>query len=98
HSPIDQEVEIRIGSVNGNRLWVNGQLVSSNEVYHAGEGIDQFTARCRLRAGRNVLLLKICQNDNAADWAQDWEFQLRVCDGTGAALLPIAPPRETSDR
>ncbi len=36
----------------------------------------------------NVLLLKVCQNEQEQSWAQDYKFQLRVCDATGSAVLP----------
>jgi hypothetical protein len=44
-----------------------------------------------LQAGKNVILVKVCQNEQTESWAQRWEFQLRVCDSIGAAIL--APNR-----
>ena len=44
--------------------------------------------------GTNVILLKICQNEQTESWAQDWEFQLRVCDGLGTAVLATNRPSE----
>jgi hypothetical protein len=41
-----------------------------------------------LTAGMNVILLKVCQNEQTEDWAQDWKFQLRVSDSSGAAVEP----------
>jgi hypothetical protein len=35
-------------------------------------------------------LLKLCQNEQKEDWAQDWHFQLRICDASGAAVLPVS--------
>jgi hypothetical protein len=40
-----------------------------------------------MKAGRNVILVKICQNEQTEEWAQVWQFQLRVCDPTGNAIL-----------
>jgi hypothetical protein len=34
-------------------------------------------------------LLKICQNEQTEDWAQRWEFQVRICDSSGTAVLPL---------
>jgi hypothetical protein len=40
-----------------------------------------------LKKGRNEILVKICQNEQTEDWAQTWDFQLRVCDALGTAVL-----------
>jgi hypothetical protein len=92
-------VELRLGSENANKIWLNGALLSTAEVYHANGTMDQYVGRGELKAGRNVILLKICQDEQTAEWAQDWKFQLRVCDATGKAVLAADrtdPPR-TSD-
>ena len=69
---------------------MNGELLTSNEVYHAGMELDQYRARARLRPGPNSILVKICQNEQTESWAQRWQFQLRVCDAQGTAVLPVA--------
>ena len=81
------EVEFRLGCINANKLWVNGQNVLMNEVYHAGMSIDQYIGRAKLYPGDNVVVLKICQNEQTESWAQRWQFQLRVSDETGKAIL-----------
>ena len=83
----DQNAEVRLGCINGNKTWVNGKLVMSNEVYHTGAQIDQYSEPIRLMAGKNQILLKICQNEQKEPWAQDFQFQLRICDSTGKAIL-----------
>lgn len=83
-----RDVELRLGSMNANKIWLNGELLTANHVYHAGNGIDQYVGKGKLKPGRNVILLKICQNEQTESWAQDWEFQLRVCDEIGTAVLP----------
>ena len=83
----DQNAEVRLGCINGNKTWVNGKLVMSNEVYHTGAQIDQYSEPIRLKAGKNQILLKICQNEQKEPWAQDFQFQLRICDSTGKAIL-----------
>ena len=40
-----------------------------------------------LKAGKNTILVKVCQNEDVKDWTKEWEFQLRVCDATGTAIL-----------
>ncbi len=83
----ERDVELRIGCDNANKIWLNGQLVSSNAVYHSGTKLDQYVARGRMKRGKNVILVKICQNEQKESWAQGWHFQLRICDETGTAIL-----------
>ena len=87
-------VELRLGTPNAWKLWLNGQLVFAREEYHRGMSMDQYKMRASLREGKNMILLKICQNEQSEDWAQSWHFQLRVCDAAGTAILSAgrAPP------
>jgi hypothetical protein len=85
----DQAVEIRLGTPNAWKLWVNGALVFEREEYHRGTRLDQYKVPVSLKAGSNTILVKICQNEQEQSWAQDYKFQLRVCDRTGAAVLPV---------
>jgi hypothetical protein len=85
------DAEFRLGCITGNKIWLNGELLTANHVYHAGTYIDQYVGRGRLRAGRNVILLKIAQNEQTDSWAQDWKFQFRVCDQYGTAIRPSLP-------
>ena len=83
----DRDVEIRMGCVNGNKIWVNGKLITSNHVYHANTSIDQYIAKARLHKGENEILVKVAQNEQEESWAQRWQFQLRICDKYGTAVL-----------
>ncbi len=83
-----QEVEFKMTSVNALKLWVNGRLVDEHRVYHSGTLLDQYVSRAVLEPGRNVLLVKVCQNEQTDPWCKVWGFQLRVCDRYGAAVLP----------
>ena len=85
-SPMDQPAEVRLGCINANKVWINGQEVMANEVYHSGSMIDQYIAPVELRRGTNRILLKICQNEQEQSWAQEWEFQFRLTDPTGKGL------------
>jgi hypothetical protein len=80
--------QIRIGTPNACKVWLNGELLISREVYHAGSQIDQYVAPAKLKSGRNTILVKLCQNEQTQDWAQDWSFQLRFTDSTGVAVQP----------
>lgn len=83
----EQPVELRIGSENAVKLWLNGEKLSEAEVYHANSAIDQYVGRGVLKKGKNVILVKVCQDEQTVDWAQNWVFQLRVCDASGKAIL-----------
>lgn len=84
----DLECEVRLGSKNACKLWINGQLVINREIYHAGGQIDQYVAPIELKAGKNSILIKVCQNEKKQPWEQDWQFQLRFTDSTGLAIQP----------
>ena len=60
----------------------------AHEEYHLLTQMDQYRTPVLLQAGTNRILLKICQNEQTEDWAQDWKFQVRVCDSSGTAVLP----------
>lgn len=92
NSATDQPVELRLGCINANKIWLNGKLVHQREAYHAGSEIDQYIATGAMQKGLNRILLKVCQNEQKEDWAQDWQFQLRVCDATGTAILAVDRP------
>ncbi len=81
-----QEVDLRWGSHCATKLWLNGDSLASHRVYHTGDSIDQYQSHATLQPGRNVILLKICQNEQKQSSAQDWDFQLRVCDAIGTAI------------
>lgn len=83
-------VELRLGTPNAWKLWVNGELAFARDEYHRGTRLDQYKVQVHLKPGPNVILLKVCQNEQTEDWAQDWNFQLRVSDSSGAAILPAA--------
>jgi hypothetical protein len=82
-----RSIELRLQTTNANKIWLNGAPLSQNKVYHAGSKMDQYIGYGKLKPGRNIILLKICQNEQPESWAQDWDFQCRVCDATGTAVL-----------
>jgi hypothetical protein len=80
-------VDLRAASHNAVKIWFNGRLVQEHHVYHTGTQMDQYAGRVVLRPGSNTILVKICQNEITPDWARWWDFQLRICDRNGAAIL-----------
>lgn len=91
-SEAEQPVQIRVGCINAVKVWVNGEEVINEEVYHVGFDPDQYVGTATLKAGANQILLKVCQNEQEEQWAQDWMYQVRVCDATGKTVLPAAEP------
>ncbi len=86
-----QTVEFRLGTSNAWKLWLNGELLFAREEYHRGMFLDQYAVRGKLKPGKNTILLKILQNEQTEDWAQDWSIQFRVCDFSGRAIRPSKP-------
>jgi hypothetical protein len=82
-----QKIQLRLGCVNANKIWLNGVLLTRNNVYHANMLIDQYIVNATLKKGTNNILLKIAQNEQEEEWAQRWQFQLRICDANGTAIL-----------
>lgn len=70
--------EIRTGSDDGLRLWVNGEEVHANNT-DRGAAVDDDIVPVTLKAGDNTLVAEICQN------AGGWGFILRVSGPEGAA-------------
>ncbi len=86
----DQQVEVRLGTPNAWKIWVNGQFVFGRDEYHRGMAIDQYRVKASLKAGDNVILVKLCQNEQTEDWAQRYQLQLRVSDSSGIAIPQAA--------
>ncbi|MCA9138608.1 MAG: hypothetical protein KDB00_17675 [Planctomycetales bacterium] len=81
--------QTRIGCITANKVWINGRLVSSNEVYHSGTRIDQYVEQCALVHGENTVLIKVMQNAQTEAWAQDWQFQFRLTRLDGSAIKTV---------
>ncbi len=97
HSPSARAVEFRLGTPNAWKIWVNGKQLFGRDEYHRGMALDQYRVRGEVKAGANTILLKLCQNEQTEDWAQRYEFQLRVADLSGLGLAS-QPARTTSQK
>ena len=91
-----QAVELRLGGDNSWKVWLNGKLLFGHDEYHFNAEIDAYQMPAQLQAGRNTILVKVCQNEQTEDWAVDWEFQLRVTDSLGTPILSATPGRNAS--
>ena len=90
--PSNVKCELRVGCINAQKVWVNGELAIGNEVYHTGMQVDQYIAPIELKAGTNRILIKVCQNEQKDAWAQRYLFQARICDSTGKAIAYKVKP------
>jgi hypothetical protein len=91
---VARQVDIRVGSITANKVWLNGEPLGGRDVYHTGMDVDQYVYRGKLKAGKNLILVKVLQNEQTDSWAQVWQFQLRVCDAIGTAVLPAESPQK----
>ncbi|MBT5583078.1 MAG: hypothetical protein HOJ54_03630 [Phycisphaerae bacterium] len=72
-SPDEREVRFAIGTDDGSRLWVNGDLVFDDPEYHSATR-DAKTFTATLTPGDNIILCKILNGTN------DFGLYLRVMD------------------
>lgn len=79
-------VELRLGCKNGWKLWLNGELLFGRDEYHRGTEIDHYRLKANLKPGKNVILVKLTQNELKEDWTVEWEFQLRITDDLGTPI------------
>lgn len=82
-----RSVEVRLGCQNGWKVWVNGVLLFGRDEYHRNREVDQYRMPVELKPGRNVILVKCCQNEQKEDWTKSWDFQLRVTDAQGTPVM-----------
>ncbi|MCY2930965.1 MAG: hypothetical protein NTV86_16050 [Planctomycetota bacterium] len=89
-SPVAQAAQIRVGSDDSCKVWLNGALIISEPAPREC-GLDQNVADVQLRQGDNLVLLKV------ANGGGDWLTNFRVTGPKGAALpgVTYALPGET---
>jgi hypothetical protein len=98
-APAERPVEVRAGTPNAVKVFLNGKEIFARDEYHHGMDMDQHVAAGTLRAGRNELLLKVCQDDEKPEYAQVWKFQARLCDATGSAVpFTLVSPKPKQDK
>src|SRR5439155_5882703 len=64
----DTPCEIRVSSVNAVQIFLNGTKLFEREEYHHGAPMDHHVGKGTLKAGRNVIVLKVCQNNQTEAW------------------------------
>lgn len=81
-SDSDREVELAIGSDDGLKVWLNGQVVLAKQIQR-GYRPKEERVLVRLRKGRNRLVLKITQAEAG------WMFGAHVTDLTGQPVPSV---------
>lgn len=79
YSPSDQAAQLRLGSDDGVRAWLNGVLVCSNDIYR-GITLDSDVVNVGLKTGWNRLLIKVTQGVGG------WNMSARFTDATGKPI------------
>ena len=79
HSPVRRRAQIRIGTNDSARLWLNGR-----EVWRMNLGrdaiFDNDIVPVELQPGANKILIKVCNQIN------EWGFYLRITDMEGRGI------------
>lgn len=83
-SPDEKTVPLLLGSDDGVRVWINGDLVHTNPVYRAAAP-DLDRVAVRLSKGWNKVLVKVLQG------AGGWGFYIRFADPDGALRYALEP-------
>jgi hypothetical protein len=76
----DIDAVARMGSDDGVKLWVDGEVVHEHNV-NRGTAIDQDQAPVKLKTGPNAFLIQITQSGGG------WNFCLRLTKPDGAPLV-----------
>ena len=93
--PREQTAQVRCGADDNCSVWLNGEKVFGRDQWLNGTRFDRFITPIKLKAGRNTLLVKICQGPQHKDpeVPNNWSLQLRLCDeqGRGIKFNPARP-------
>ncbi|MYF98475.1 tetratricopeptide repeat protein, partial [Candidatus Poribacteria bacterium] len=78
-SPDEREVQLRFGSDDQAKVWLNGKEVHANPQFRWAV-IDDNIIPVTLNAGKNTILVKVCNEELG------WGFYLRITDVDGKPL------------
>jgi hypothetical protein len=81
-SDADKDVEIRVGSDDGYKLWLNHKQIAEVHEYRSAE-MDQETHKVKLNKGMNLVIIKVDQ-----DWGE-YQFMLRVVTPEGKEVTGL---------
>ena len=86
--PHERAAQVRCGADDNCSVWLNGEKVFAREQWLNGTRFDRFVTPIALKAGRNTLLVKVCQGPQHKDpeVPNNWSLQLRLCDADGRGV------------
>jgi hypothetical protein len=86
--PRARPAQLRCGADDNCSVWLNGRKVFAREQWLNGTRFDRFITPITLTAGRNTLLVKVCQGPQHKDpdVSNNWSLQLRLCDDEGKGI------------
>ncbi len=86
-APDEREAQIRLGSNDQAKVWLNGEEVFTYSESRSAT-IDQNVVPVTLKAGENSILVKIC------DEMGFWGFYLRLTDADGKLFADLVFPKK----
>jgi len=84
NAPENMNAQLRIGSCDGVKVWLNSEQVWSNNKNRQAR-IDEDVVPIQLSEGRNELLLKVTNHES-----NDWGFYCRMTDTNGNPIPGLA--------
>ncbi len=86
--PREQAAQVRCGADDNCSVWLNDDKVFARDQWLNGTRFDRFVTPIQLKAGRNTLLVKVCQGPQHKDpeVPNNWTVQLRLCDEQGRGI------------
>jgi hypothetical protein len=82
-SPEEKKVQLRIGTNDSGKMWVNGELVYDYP-REGGAILDRDLIPCTLPKGTSTILIKVCNS------RLDWGFVFRITDEDGKPAEGLA--------
>jgi hypothetical protein len=80
----DQDARVWAGFDDRGEVWINGKRLPLRNSQYADEWLaDSRTSSVRLRAGRNTVAIRTCEDTG------DWRFYFRMAAPEGRALTGI---------
>ena len=83
-----RDAQLRCGADDCCLVWLNDKVVSAHEQWLNGTRFDRFINAVKLVAGRNRILVKVCQGPQHRnpEVFNNWSLQLRLCDEQGRGI------------
>ncbi|MCH2201270.1 MAG: hypothetical protein MK102_04830 [Fuerstiella sp.] len=95
-----QKAQLRCSADDCCLVWLNEKIVSPHEQWLNGTRFDRFADTVTLVAGRNTILVKVCQGPQHRnpEVFNNWSVQVRLCDDEGRGIsfrnaLPAIPTK-----